>query len=486
MSTTLSKSVLFCAFLATAAWDVKLCGQSPDGVAETASSPFKYRTSVDCIRCHTGGHLPNAIDGDARLAMDEASIWRSQDKHAKAYEVLHGERSKRIGALLVKDVLEASTGCIQCHTANVEHEDWLDANPQRIASGLSEGVSCEACHGPSSEWYDMHTLSSWREKSQEQKTELGFVPLQNSVVRAETCLACHLGSAAEDRVITHEMYAAGHPLLSGFEPESAAERMPRHWRYQAGNPTSGDAFVRTRHALTASAVGLRMAVELTVESGAGSSPGAPGWPELARLDCFGCHHDLRPDSWRQHRQTDSRAGRTELALSCIPLVRIAARAAKGPPGDQELEAVLRSLRAPFDRAVFGDKSQLDASGPGVTAWCRELESELGRMPLDDERVAQIFADLVAQAQRESGDFDVARQLAGAAAMMFAEVRVALPEQKASQASVPIDRLFEEFELESSPGALIEDSLPQALARRARYTPAAFRREFRALQAIIAP
>ena len=31
------------------------------------------------------------------------------------------------------------------------------------------------------------------------------------------CLSCHLGNAREGRVVTHEMYAAGHPPLPGFE-----------------------------------------------------------------------------------------------------------------------------------------------------------------------------------------------------------------------------------------------------------------------------
>src|SRR5438874_5719430 len=49
--------------------------------------------------------------------------------------------------------------------------------------------------------------------------------------RARLCAACHVGDPAQGKFVTHEMYAAGHPPLPGFEPAAFSNAMPRHWQY---------------------------------------------------------------------------------------------------------------------------------------------------------------------------------------------------------------------------------------------------------------
>ena len=58
-----------------------------------------------------------------------------------------------------------------------------------------------------------------------------MIDVRNPVRRAEQCFSCHIGNVEEGKLVTHAMYAAGHPPLPSIEIESFAKQMPRHWRY---------------------------------------------------------------------------------------------------------------------------------------------------------------------------------------------------------------------------------------------------------------
>jgi hypothetical protein len=53
--------------------------------------------------------------------------------------------------------------------------------------------------------------------------------LRNPGKRAEWCMSCHVGNAAEGKVVTHAMYAATHPVLRGFDLASFSKNLPQHW-----------------------------------------------------------------------------------------------------------------------------------------------------------------------------------------------------------------------------------------------------------------
>lgn len=443
---------------------------------------FKYRTAADCLRCH---EEPSPVDlrqgVTDRIHMTEGSVWSEQDKHSQAYAVLENGRSQRMGKLLGKNVLFQETGCVACHTTNIDDTAWLEQHAAAIDQGRSEGVACESCHGASSEWYDMHTLGSWRELTDQQKASHGFTQLKDPVVRAEVCLSCHIGDAKRGRVITHEMYAAGHPPLSGFEPESAADRMPRHWRYayeKPGAAAEDDPYVRARYALVASIVGMRMAVDLA----AGEDSGARPWPELARLDCYDCHHELQADSWRQHRPGGARAGRAELELGSVSLLAIAVWAVDGKDGENELQAAIERLRRPFEKNVFGDAEQLRAAAPEVVAWCRGVEESLRTYELHGMRGLEVINGFFNIGDH---DYDSARQSGGAASLIFAGFersrQLARPEVAAA-----LDALAEELDLKDDGRPNVEESgFIQQMERRVRYRPEELRERMKALVDVLA-
>src|SRR5947209_12356109 len=49
--------------------------------------------------------------------------------------------------------------------------------------------------------------------------------------RTALCASCHIGNKEQGKFVTHEMYAAGHPPLPGFEVATFSNQMPRHWQY---------------------------------------------------------------------------------------------------------------------------------------------------------------------------------------------------------------------------------------------------------------
>ena len=87
---------------------------------------------------------------------------------------------------------------------------------------------------------------------------------------AEVCLSCHVGNAQQGKVVTHEMFAAGHPPISGFEietfpapcrstgsrPPSSRRRSRSSMRDQRG-PDKAEAMSSTRMMIIAGLVALK-------------------------------------------------------------------------------------------------------------------------------------------------------------------------------------------------------------------------------------
>jgi len=119
--------------------------------------------------------------------------------------------------------------CVACHTHSAQ-----ERSPDKETAVLHAGISCETCHGAGEAYLEKHMEKSWRFLSSQEKESFGMHDLRNSMRKAENCLSCHLGNAASNRIITHQMYAAGHPPLPSFEMESASDGMGLHWETRLG------------------------------------------------------------------------------------------------------------------------------------------------------------------------------------------------------------------------------------------------------------
>ncbi|MGB9069353.1 MAG: multiheme c-type cytochrome [Candidatus Acidiferrales bacterium] len=253
-----------------------------------AASPGagKYTGPGSCAStaCH-GAITPQDIN---EVLQNEYSVWIVQDKHARAYNALTGAIGERMAGILGVGKAEAAPKCLACHALNPP------ADLRSRTFDVSEGVSCESCHGPASGWLGPHTERNW---THAQSVAAGMVDVRDIVKRTEKCLSCHLGS--EEKFVDHEMIAAGHPDLF-FELASFSAAMPRHWKVpgEPGEPTRSDPWYDVRELTTGQAVELRESMLRL----AGRTKGK-NWPEFSEMQCYACHHSLTPpeQSWRQAR-----------------------------------------------------------------------------------------------------------------------------------------------------------------------------------------
>ncbi len=198
--------VVLCALLA-----------APGLLLAAENQPSKYIGPGSCAAtsCH-GSVRPVA---GSRILQNEYSTWIIQDKHSRAYQALTGDVGERMARILKLGAkAEESPKCLACHALSVSPEQ------RGRAFEISEGVSCENCHGPASGWLGPHTTKSW---PHEKSVALGMHDTRDFIHRTEKCLECHLGT--KNKFVDHEMIAAGHPDLF-FELDLFSAVMPRHWK----------------------------------------------------------------------------------------------------------------------------------------------------------------------------------------------------------------------------------------------------------------
>jgi hypothetical protein len=232
-----------------------------------------FRGAAGCKGCH------DRPDAPAKLARkDEYLTWRYKDKHSLAYAVLRGSRGQQIGQhLRVKDAkVWDEPMCLSCHATGYQR----DRRGNEFS--FADGVSCDGCHGPADGWFREHSAEdrSWRHKTPEEKEKLGMFDVRNPLKRAELCMSCHVGNVLEGKVVTHVMYAAGHPPLPSFEVAGFSQNLPPHWEhlrevpYYMSEKPKGDVdlkkeyhidsakFRHTELAMATATVALRTASEL--------------------------------------------------------------------------------------------------------------------------------------------------------------------------------------------------------------------------------
>jgi hypothetical protein len=309
-----------------------------NGATQSASRDRDYVGPGSCsaVACH-GAIRPAAGAG---IQQTEYSTWIALDRHARATEALGSMVSQRMGRLLAISSPQQAPKCLACHALDVPASS-------RGRTFATEGVSCEACHGPATGWLGYHVT---RNATHAESVARGMYDTKDPVKRTEKCLSCHLGTA--EKFVDHEMIAAGHPDLV-FELEAFSAAMPRHWK-----DDGADANAPVRAFAVGQLVHFRASLDRLARR-----VQSQGWPEYAELDCFACHHGLTraEDSWRQANGYDNRArpGLPPLQVSRYLTAR-RVLAAWDPQGAQQLDAVMGKLQIEGSRLVVnrGDVTAL--------------------------------------------------------------------------------------------------------------------------------
>ncbi len=349
------------------------------GQAKTEPGSYTGPGSCAATACH-GSIRPVA---GSRILQTEYTTWIAQDRHARATEVLSNAVSARMGKILGIGRPDQSQKCLVCHS--------LDANSgQQAANYMSDGVSCEACHGPATGWLGYHVTKGARH---EESVRLGMYDTKDVVKRTEKCLTCHLGTA--EKFVDHEMIAAGHPDLV-FDLEAYSAAMPRHWRDAAG----ADPYTPVTTFAVGQLVQLRSGLERLARRVKG-----PTWPEYAELDCFACHHSLtRPeDSWRQAQGYDHRArpGNPPLNVSRYVTARRVLDVYDGGAAS-ELDGVVAKLQVEASRLKVNEDQVVSLATDARTIVDRGIARALATPPSAEtaqKMLDGIFADTPQIAER---------------------------------------------------------------------------------------
>jgi hypothetical protein len=414
---------------------------------------------------------------------NENAIWENEDKHARAYQKLSEPRARQIAEILQTDVVKDKR-CLNCHAVPM----GLIAEKKLVP--VTEGVGCEACHGPASAWGPKHGADpDWIRRELEYKSSLGMWNVRDPVTHAAICLSCHLGSVKEGRVVTHEMYAAGHPPLPGFEVVTWSREMPLHWRYAKQKDPKFREISKvqpweheeTKLAVIGHFVALKTAADLVAGETAASSESSvvqAHWPELASFECYACHHDLRSPSWRQRRGFPGLPGRPHLSQwihALIPaLLEATGQDAKSKDRFRELLARFYKL---LDARPFGNSGDLNTAARDLSAWSEELIGRLKAYRFDQSASLRILHDLIRRAPEATVDFDCARQLAWTCGVIYRDMDPRPKNDKKIEEF--LQQLRRELKLDLPAGTKNEilSDLPAHLLRLNEYDPQAAQRLF---------
>jgi hypothetical protein len=450
--------VLAC--LVTLAW-------APGDSAPAAEPPKDYwKEGIfygvgTCMNCHLKPRAPFTT----KLALlTEYTTWRCLDKHAQAYAVLEGPRGQRMGELLgsrehAVDVTKPEAGCLNCHALNVEEKRRVEL------FSVKDGVSCDACHGPAEGWLREHAYETgtFRAKSPRDKSARGMRDLRDPVTKAKLCMSCHVGDAAEGKVVTHAMFAAGHPPLPSFDLDLFCRNLPQHWRDPQDVPLLQDPVekgvreryrwaptpvARVRRSVSGSLVALQDTMALIADRSQLNAEGdrrhrypelarsdAAGnvtwlWPEvaMAHSDCYACHHELQSRSWRQQRGYDLRlAGGTVVGIPGRPQVRrwpleLVDWSLQGVAKDRE--ACVRNIRTYRDKVEalyqacnqqpFGEPGKVREAARALDEWSAAvLKEQFTQARFDPAAVPDRLRQLCTLPAARYADYETARQIAAA-------------------------------------------------------------------------
>jgi len=445
---------------------VSLCGAGPEATPPKPApaaggevGQYSGPGSCSATSCH-GAIRPRE---GSRILQTEYSTWVVKDRHSRAYLALTGEVGERMAHLLkLNTKAEEAPKCLVCHSL------YVPPDKRARTFELSEGVSCENCHGPAGGWLGGHTTRGW---THEQSVKAGMIETRDIIHRTDQCMTCHLGTPTQ--YVDHEMIGAGHPDLY-FELDSFEATMPRHWRVPRLNedlkPAEDAAWLGMREWSTGQAEQLKDELERVSWRAKGKY-----WPEYSELDCFTCHHALGPaaQSWRLKTEYDIRR-------ESDPGWR-----AGDPPWQPSRYIVFLHLAKAVD----------PAAGADLSTKVLKVQSEMSKLNPDPNAVVGDAAAAIPVAQQFAQRLATATYDAGLAKRVMisitgdAENISYSGERCAEQAAMALDSLYIAYSKEANPSdaagvrAAINGLFP-LLENQSYYEPGAFASQMKKVGALI--
>lgn len=136
----------------------------------TQDEPKKhgYIGVAACVMCHKTEKQGKQLD-----------IWKNS-AHAKAYQTLLTEEADKIAKEKGFETPAAKTeACLKCHASGYD----VDASLLGKKFKIEDGVQCETCHGPGSDYKDMKIM-----KNREEAIKNGLIVYEDY---KDLCVKCH-------------------------------------------------------------------------------------------------------------------------------------------------------------------------------------------------------------------------------------------------------------------------------------------------------
>lgn len=308
--------------------------------AQAASVPLVDKQIHMGVATCAGSTCHGAVEPfkGSNIKQNEFVTWQRQDKHANAYKVLLNEQSKRIAKNLGLRSAHTAKVCLDCHADNVS------TDRRHRSFQMTDGVTCEACHGGAGVWIGTHIAANATHKV---NISNGLYPTADPVDRAKLCLSCHFGD--ENRFVTHRIMGAGHPRMS-FELDTFTATQPAHFRVDAD-------YIKRKGNLNGVktwAIGQALAFQKILDVLADPQRGVDGiFPELVVFDCYTCHHRMSNLKWEPRKTVGLEPGIPRIQDSNLLMLQIIAARLDAKLGN-EVEQKMLALHAATrkDRAAF--------------------------------------------------------------------------------------------------------------------------------------
>lgn len=347
------------------------------GVASCASSV-----------CH--GKLDR--QNDRHVWLNEYRIWAGAGKHSQAYRTLESAESRRIANYLGFASATTAKICLDCHADNVS------AEKRGPKFQISDGVSCEACHGGAEDWIKSHAADG---ATHANNLSRGMYPTEAPEARAKLCLSCHMGSQV--KFASHDIMGSGHPRLS-FELETFTANQPAHYEVDDDYRVRKGEIPGFNLWLTGQVEAARRFLDLVrqkIDSNSGP------YPELAFYDCHGCHHEMDDKRWTPVRGAGVRPGSLRLQDQHLLILQATVSALE----TTESQAELASASDAFVRAGQEDIGRVKIAADGLIEWLVERQREWATRQFNTETVVAVRRALVGAAARgQMSDFNAAEQI----------------------------------------------------------------------------
>lgn len=159
--------------------------------------PTKLISVKKCAMCHKKDDKGN-----------QYGKWQAMG-HSKAYELLGTEEAKAVGAKLGIENPQASGKCLKCHSTAYFFTEELQTEEVKPENG----VSCQSCHGPGSDY---------RKKSIMENLEEAIANGMVHPAKEKSCTLCHNDTSPTWKP---DRYTLSSGETTGFDVKQAYEKI---------------------------------------------------------------------------------------------------------------------------------------------------------------------------------------------------------------------------------------------------------------------